>query len=108
MKPGRMLSVSLFVGCALMPACGLRRDSRDGKSEIAVTAKRMVGELERLGKNGQDFIVLGVDAPGFDQLTLKQKTLAYYLYRAAIAGHTLADQQNHRYALEIRNLLESI
>ena len=68
----------------------------------------MVGELERLGKNGQDFIVLGVDAPGFDQLMLKQKVLAYYLYRAAIAGHTLVDQQNHRHALEIRTFLETI
>jgi dipeptidyl-peptidase-3 len=68
----------------------------------------MVGELERLGKNGQDFIVLGIDAPGFEELTLGQKKLAYYLYRAAIAGHTLADQQNHRHALEIRTLLETI
>ena len=76
--------------------------------DTTVTAKRMVGELERLGKNGNDFIVLGVDAPGFDQLTLRQKQLAYYLYRAAIAGHTLVDQQNHRYALEIRTLLETI
>src|SRR5512136_1398874 len=70
--------------------------------------RRMVGELERLGKNSQDFIVLGVDAPGFDELTLRQKRLAYYLSRAAIAGHTIADQQNHRHALEIRNLLETI
>jgi dipeptidyl-peptidase III len=70
--------------------------------------KRMVGELERLGKDGQDFIVLGVDAPGFDALTPRQKELAYYLYRAAIAGHTIADQQTHRYALEIRTLLETI
>ncbi len=68
----------------------------------------MVGELERLGKNCQDFIVLGVDAPGFDALALRQKLLAYYLYRAAIAGHTIADQQNHRHALEIRVLLETI
>jgi dipeptidyl-peptidase-3 len=68
----------------------------------------MVGELERLGKHGQDFIVLGIDAPGFEELTLSQKRLAYYLYRAAIAGHTLADQQNHRHALEIRALLETI
>ncbi len=73
-----------------------------------VTSNPMVGELERLGKNGQDFIVLGVDAPGFDQLALNQKLLAYYLYRAAIAGHTIADQQNHRHALEIRTLLETI
>ncbi|PYV08363.1 MAG: hypothetical protein DMG07_26065, partial [Acidobacteria bacterium] len=68
----------------------------------------MVGELERLGKNEQDFLVLGVDAAGFDKLAPRQKILLYYLYRAAIAGHTLADQQNHRYALEIRNLLEEI
>jgi dipeptidyl-peptidase-3 len=73
-----------------------------------VAGKRMVGELERLGKNGQDFIVLGVDAPGFDLLDLPQKKLAYYLYRAAIAGHTIAEQQNHRHALEIRTLLETI
>jgi dipeptidyl-peptidase-3 len=70
--------------------------------------KRMVGELERLGKDGQDFMVLGVDAPGFDALTPRQKELAYYLYRAAIAGHTIADQQTHRFALEIRTLLETI
>ena len=68
----------------------------------------MVGELERLGKNEQDFLVLGLDAPGFEKLTLRQKVLVYYLYRAAIAGHTIADQQNHRHALEIRNLLEGI
>ena len=108
MIPSRILSVSLLAGCALLYSCSSRQISQDRKAEIAVTARRMVGELERLGKNGQDFIVLGVDAPGFDRLTLTQKTLAYYLYRAAIAGHTLADQQNHRYALEIRNLLESI
>ncbi len=108
MNPSRILSVSLLAGCALLYSCSSRQISQDRKAEIAVTARRMVGELERLGKNGQDFIVLGVDAPGFDQLTLTQKTLAYYLYRAAIAGHTLVDQQNHRYALEIRNMLESI
>jgi dipeptidyl-peptidase III len=73
-----------------------------------VTAQRMVGELERLGKNGQDFIVLGVEAPGFDELAPRQKLLAYYLYRAAIAGHTIADQQNHRHALEVRTMLENI
>ncbi len=68
----------------------------------------MAGELERLGIDGRDFIVLGVDAPGFGRLSPNQKLLAYYLYRAAIAGHTIADQQNHRHALEIRTMLETI
>lgn len=103
-----MLSLSFLVSCTLAVACSSRQAPQNEKVESAVTAKRMVGELERLGRDGQDFIVLGVDAPGFDQLPLKQKLLAYYLYRAAVAGHTLADQQDHRYALEIRTLLETI
>lgn len=104
----RMPLLLLFFSCALVVSCSSRGALQIEKVERAVSGKRMVGELERLGKAGQDFIVLGVDAPGFDQLTLQRKLLAYYLYRAAIAGHTLADQQNHRYALEIRTLLETI
>ncbi len=104
----RTLSLPLLVSCMFIVACTSRESSQQGRVESALNTKRMVGELERLGKSGQDFIVLGVDAPGFDQLRPTQKLLAYYLYRAAIAGHTLADQQNHRYALEIRTLLETI
>jgi dipeptidyl-peptidase III len=70
--------------------------------------ERKVGELERLGRDGRDFLVLGLDAPGFDDLDLRQKTLAYYLCRAAIAGHLISDQQNHRFGLEIRDVLEQI
>src|SRR2546428_82717 len=67
-----------------------------------------VGELERLGKNGQDVLVLGVEAPGFEKLSLQQKRLAYFLYRAAIAGNDIFTDQAHRYALEMKQLLEQI
>jgi len=107
MNAGRMRPFLLLISCTLLAACSTRPSPRKETMDTTLTAKRMVGELERLGKNGNDFIVLGVDAPGFDQLTLRQKQLAYYLYRAAVAGHTLADQQNHRYALEIRTMLET-
>jgi dipeptidyl-peptidase-3 len=68
----------------------------------------MVGELERLGPEGRDYLILGVDAPGFAQLPLEKKKLAYYLYRAAIVGNDLMYLQNHRYALEIKTMLETI
>jgi len=71
-------------------------------------ARRFVGELERLGKTGEDFLILGVDAPGFDRLSLPQKTLSYFLYRAAIAGHHIFTDQAHRFAGEITELLEQI
>ena len=69
---------------------------------------RQIGELERLGKDGQDILVVGVDAEGFDELSLDQKRLAYFLYRAAIAGNDIFTDQAHRYALEIKALLETI
>ena len=74
----------------------------------ALSNKKMIGELERLGKDGRDWLVLGAEADGFEDLSLGQKKLAYYLYRAAIAGNDIFYQQNHRYALEIKNLLEAI
>ena len=91
-----------------MSACRYERTTETRKTPMTQETRRMAGELERLGKNGEDFLVLGVDAPGFDRLSPRQKILAYYLYRAAIAGHVIADDQNHRYAVEIRNLLEEI
>ncbi len=71
------------------------------------SGSRKVGELERLGADGMDYLVLGVDAPGFEQLTAGQRTLSYWLYRAAVAGDRIYTDQNHRHALEIQELLEA-
>lgn len=69
---------------------------------------RHVGELERLGPQGRDVMVLGVEAPEFENLSLESKTLAFYLYRAAIPGNRIAFQQCHRHALEIKTILEEV
>lgn len=69
---------------------------------------KRVGELERLGEDGMEVMVLGVDAPGFEDLSLTQKRFAYYLYRAAIPGNAIAFKQSHRNSYEIKSLLESI
>ncbi len=68
----------------------------------------MVGELERLGPGGREVLVLGAETKGFEQLTKQKKIFAYYLYRAAIAGDNITYHQNHRYALEIKQLLEAV
>jgi dipeptidyl-peptidase-3 len=70
--------------------------------------KRMVGELERLGPEGREVLVLGVEAPGFEKLSTEKKIFAFYLYRAAIAGDSIMYMQCHRDALEIKHLLEGI
>ena len=67
-----------------------------------------VGELERLGEGGRELMIVGVEAPGFDKLKTSQRKYAYFLYRAAIAGNDIAYFQNHRFAFEIKELLEQI
>lgn len=47
-------------------------------------------------------------ADGFDELPLKEKTLVWHLYRAALAGRDIYYDQRHRHNLGIRHLLEQI
>jgi hypothetical protein len=43
-----------------------------------------VGELERIGPDGRDAIVIGVEAPGFDDLSAREKRFAYLMTRAPL------------------------
>ena len=55
-----------------------------------------------------DLQMLRYQVEGFDQLTLRQKTLVYYLSQAALTGRDILWDQNGRYNLRIRQLLETI
>jgi dipeptidyl-peptidase-3 len=66
-----------------------------------------VGELERIGPDGRDAIVIGVEAQGFDELSAREKRFAYLMTRAAVAGNAIAFQQSHRDADDIVRLLEA-
>lgn len=55
-----------------------------------------------------DLQILRYRVPGFEQLTLKQKVLIYYLSQAALEGRDILFDQNGKYNLQIRRLLEAI
>ncbi len=55
-----------------------------------------------------DLRVLRYQVPGFEELTPKQKELVYYLYEAALSGRDMIWDQNGKYNLTIRHLLEAI
>ena len=73
----------------------------------ASTEAPRVGELERLGPDGREALVIGVEAPGFDDLSPREKRFAYYMYRAAIPGNVIAYRQAHRDADTIVRVLET-
>jgi dipeptidyl-peptidase-3 len=60
--------------------------------------------LERV----DDASVVQLYADGFSALPLKQKTLIWHLYQAAIAGRDIFIDQKHRHALEMRGILEAV
>src|SRR5512134_1159660 len=74
----------------------------------ASTDRPLVGELERLGADGREALVVGVQAPGFEALSPREKRFAYLMYRAAVPGNTIAYRQAHRDADTIVRLLEAV
>lgn len=61
-------------------------------------------EIERFA----DIRILSYQIKGFDNLTLNQKKLAYYLTQAGLAGRDIIYDQNYKYNLEIRRVLDNI
>ncbi len=60
--------------------------------------------LERV----DDAAVVQLYADGFQSLPLKQKTLIWHLYQAAIAGRDMFIDQKHRDALAMREIIEGV
>lgn len=55
-----------------------------------------------------DIKILRYDIPGFDELSLDEKKLAYYLSQSALSGHDIIYDQNYKFNLRIRNLMSAI
>lgn len=55
-----------------------------------------------------DVEILRYEVPGFESLSLQQKTLIYYLNEAALQGRDILFDQNYKHNLLIRKVLETI
>ena len=90
----------------LLAACGQQEEP-----VTAAPAESKVGEDEKFHVQVDRFAdikILRYDVPGFDELSLQEKKLAYYLSQAALAGHDIIYDQNYRHNLRIRKLLAAI
>ena len=55
-----------------------------------------------------DAAVVQLYADGFSRLSLREKTLVWHLYQAAIAGRDIYYDQRYAHALEMRDVIEAI
>lgn len=101
MKANYFLSIFLVV--ILIISCDKKAEN---KTEDAVSTenKELKTEVEQFA----DIKILRYQIPGFENLTLKEKKLVYYLSQAGLAGRDIMWDQNYRHNLQIRNALEKI
>jgi dipeptidyl-peptidase III len=78
--------------------------NHDTKKEIKENESEFAWQIDRFS----DLAILRYQVPGFEQLTVKQKTLIFYLNQAALCGRDILFDQNYKHNLCIRKTLESI
>ena len=66
------------------------------------------GERTYLLERVDEAAVVQLYADGFAELTLKEKLLAWHLYRAALAGRDIYYDQRYAHGLEMRAVIEAI
>ena len=74
-------------------------------------AKTTTAEADKVDYTVEQFAdlqILRYKVPEFETLTLKQKELVYYLTQAALEGRDILFDQNGKYNLRIRRMLEAV
>src|SRR5436309_11626996 len=75
---------------------------------VAPAAPSPTADRKYLLERVDDAAVVQVYADGFRDLPLKEKTLVWHLYQAAIAGRDIFYDQKYAHNLEMRDVLEAI
>ena len=87
----------MVAALSLLTACG-------GTRKTTAEAEKFDYTVEQFA----DLQILRYRVPGFEDLSLKQKELVYYLTEAALQGRDVLFDQNGKYNLTIRRMLEAV
>lgn len=87
----------MVTALSLLTACG-------GNPKTTAEAEKFDYTVEQFA----DLQILCYRVPGFEDLSLKQKELVYYLTEAALQGRDILFDQNGKYNLTIRRMLEAV
>lgn len=103
------LSKLSIVAAVILASCGSPEAPKQNMEANAGTEKlASEDDFEWMVDNFADLKVIRYQVPGFDQLSLKQKELVYYLSQAALSGRDIIWDQNYRHNLKIRRTLEAV
>ncbi|WP_412561382.1 dipeptidyl-peptidase 3 family protein [Winogradskyella sp. MIT101101] len=98
---------SIFIICLFMAfAWSCKDDSKEpvDKNSMEKTEKDFDYNVEQFA----DIKILRYQIPGWENLSLNEQKLVYYLVEAGLAGRDIMWDQNYRHNLKIRKALENV
>ncbi|MCC9041415.1 dipeptidyl peptidase 3 [Myroides sp. M-43] len=93
----------IVIASAMALSCGEKKGTEKGTEGVADT-EQFEYSIDQFG----DIEVLKYQIPGWENLTLKEKELVYYLSQAGYAGRDIIWDQNYKHNLTIRKALENV
>ncbi len=98
-------SLVALIAISLLSACGGAGNTAEQPANTdTLSVDTFQWEVDQFA----DVRVLRYQVPGWEQLSLQQKKLAYYLTMAGLSGRDILWDQNYRHNLEVRKALEKI
>ena len=94
----------MLAGAALISMAGCNHNKSNNMNSQITPADTMGAFSNRFA----DLQLLTYKVPGFEELSLQQKQLAYYLYQAALSGRDILYDQKYKYGLTIKRTIEGI
>jgi dipeptidyl-peptidase III len=89
---------SAFVACTNNPTSDVKPTAATSTAQPGTSILDTFADLQ----------ILKYELPGWDQLTVKQKTLIYYLSEATLCGRDIIYDQHCKYNLAVRKTLEAV
>jgi len=102
------LFIAIFCASILALSCSKTESETSIKPNEIQAELLDSGDWNTVAETFADLQILRYKINGFDQLTIDQKKLVYYLYEAGLSGRDMIWDQNYRHNLSIRAALENI
>jgi dipeptidyl-peptidase III len=100
------IALGILVTAGVMWSCKNDSNKTEPSNEELVTMSN--DKFEYKVEQFADIKILRYQIPGWENLTLKEQKLVYYLTQAGLSGRDIIWDQNYRYNLKIRKALEQI
>ncbi|CAH8281648.1 dipeptidyl-peptidase-3 [Mariniflexile fucanivorans] len=96
-------TLSFILLGVLLFSCGNDK-TKENKEDLKVTETAFNYNVDQFA----DIKVLRYQIPGWENLTLKEQKLVYYLTQAGLSGRDIIWDQNYKHNLKIRKALENV